>query len=509
MSISVSGGSTSFEAVLDDLESQARLIGDAGGRMRGLSDDVGRATLNGSVVASALLCPVEFGRAEAAVLSATTGPDGVFPTGAGLEAGGLVLKGCSATYRLADELGRDAIEAARTVGGFAIGIGLVGAGVVATGVGLVGAATIAANPLLLGTTLVTAPRLVDALGTLPIGQWVDSTLYANPWIADNLLRELPGMLQGMGWGGSSLFGGSILGPSLLSLATGGRWPTLDYEQAVGGLVALGQRGGYFDDTGTWRVLELRNERGRPPAGVGDIFREQQVLGRDGYEHRVEITTVVGADGVTRFVVQIPGTQDWSPTRTGNPVDMTTNVALMSAEQRTIMERQVEEALKQSIASSGADPSKIQVMLTGHSQGGIAAATLAADDRFRETYHVTSVVTGGSPIARIDIPDSVSVLAVEHGSDVVPKLDGRDNPAKDNWVTVTRDVPASELATDPTLVGGVHGTGHYTDTGRMIDGSTDPSVQAWRAKNDPFLTGQGTTRLYDIAVPVTPQSAGRS
>ena len=66
------------------------------------------------------------------------------------------------------------------------------------------------------------------------------------------------------------------------------------------------------------------------------------------------------------------------------------------------------------------------MLTGHSLGGIAAASLAADSGFTSRFHVTSVVTAGSPIARIDVPASVTVLSLEHEQDVVPMLDGRRN-----------------------------------------------------------------------------------
>jgi hypothetical protein len=64
--------------------------------------------------------------------------------------------------------------------------------------------------------------------------------------------------------------------------------------------------------------------------------------------------------------------------------------------------------------------------------------------------VESIVTGGSPIARLDIPSSVWVLALEHNQDVVPMLDGREYPDQPDVMTIERNVRESELpVTTPT------------------------------------------------------------
>lgn len=111
----------------------------------------------------------------------------------------------------------------------------------------------------------------------------------------------------------------------------------------------------------------------------------------------------------------------------------------------------------------------------------------------------SVVTGGSPVARFDIPDDVSVLSIEHDQDVVPMLEGRENPDRPNWVTVERDASDSEVLAQPDkgyTVGEVHGTAVYAETGAVVDRSDDPSVAAWREANAQFLAGDtyGETRV---------------
>ena len=66
-----------------------------------------------------------------------------------------------------------------------------------------------------------------------------------------------------------------------------------------------------------------------------------------------------------------------------------------------------------------------VLLVGHSLGGMEAAALASRDT---GFAITDVVTAGSPTAQVDgFPDGVHVLSLEHHGDVVPLLDGADNP----------------------------------------------------------------------------------
>ena len=77
-----------------------------------------------------------------------------------------------------------------------------------------------------------------------------------------------------------------------------------------------------------------------------------------------------------------------------------------------------------------------VLLVGHSLGGMEAAALASRDT---GFAITDVVTAGSPTAQVDgFPDGVRVLSLEHHGDVVPLLDGADNPDSVEQTTVTFD-----------------------------------------------------------------------
>ena len=279
------------------------------------------------------------------------------------------------------------------------------------------------------------------------------------------------------------------------MVSGGEWPTTDFSSAVAGLINAGNLFGAFSDDGTFHVDRVADS-GHPvdlssDSFVSTIFGQQGALGT--YDGQVQVVTVQHPGGTPSYIVQIPGTQDWSPVRGDNPVDLTTNVYLEAARD-TKMASAVEDAM----AAAGIPPDA-DVMLTGHSQGGITAATLTTDAGFMDRYHVTSVVTGGSPIGRIPIPDDVSVLSVEHDQDVVPRLEGIDNPDRSSWITVSRHLTDAEGETaDGThSVAAAHLTSAYERTGHDIDVSVDESIERWRADNAQFFTSSGEATRYQI------------
>lgn len=290
-----------------------------------------------------------------------------------------------------------------------------------------------------------------------------------------------------------------LGPSLLSWLSGGTWPSADYEDSVAGLIALGNRAGLLEDTGPFHLGEGYDTRLDSWDGVEDIFNAQGSMNaglpEDAADYgQVRVITVV-KDGVTSLVVQVPGTEDWDPNRTGNTVDMTTNTWAMTGAD-TVMQQQVIAAIERAQA---AHPGAA-VMLTGHSQGGIVAATLAADPALVERLNITSLVTGGSPIARMPIDPSVSVLSVEHVQDPVPMLDGASNPDQTNWTTVRKELSAGQVTDQATPTPSpftTHGTSYYAETGSLVDSSTDPSIEAWREQNAQFFGGDASSTTYVI------------
>jgi hypothetical protein len=129
----------------------------------------------------------------------------------------------------------------------------------------------------------------------------------------------------------------------------------------------------------------------------------------------------------RYVVTIPGTEDWLPG--DDPLDLTSDLQLIGGHADDVSE-EVERAM----ADAGVPPDA-PVVLVGHSLGGIAAARLAASTSFRARYDVAAVITAGSPIGRIDVPSSTSVLSVENEKEYVSNLEGARNPSGPNRITV--------------------------------------------------------------------------
>jgi hypothetical protein len=485
--LSISGGAGGVGARLQDLRAQAGLLDPAGDDVRGWTDDVAKIALDPDITVAALLCPVEVAGVAATVAGATVGRHGLLVVSTGLEATAIVLRASAATYAFVDAAAQATMERLQNAAGFALGATLpflaLGGGAALVGGGMV----LAGNPSR-WPALVLAARNLDPAA---LQATVMQGLYDNPWLLDGLTRMAPSMLQGTTWSLGTLLAGPAGGFAVPYVLSGGQWPTQSYEDAVAGLV---NAGGMFGDTGEVGVrLVGRLGDEAAPRSVAEVFAQQTALGR--HAGTVHITHVTAADGSVSHIVQIPGTQHWGASRGDNPVDLTTNLHLMAG-RSTHLQAQVVEAMRQAGVTPG-DP----VMLTGHSQGGITAAALASDPAFRAEFAVASVLTGGSPIARFDIPDSVSVLSLEHRQDAVPMLEGRENPDRSNWVTVARDLEAVGGGQPPvSSVGEAHGTGPYAETGAMVDTSEDPSVRAWREQAEAFFTGGATVTRWDVTAP---------
>jgi pimeloyl-ACP methyl ester carboxylesterase len=129
-----------------------------------------------------------------------------------------------------------------------------------------------------------------------------------------------------------------------------------------------------------------------------------------------------------------------------------------------------DAIAQAMTDAGV-PGDAPVMLVGHSQGGMQAAALAADPDFG--YHVTHVVTAGSPVATSGVPDDVTMVSLENTGDVVPLLDGEENPDGAQHTTVQTDVHSGSFG---AADGQNHSLSTYEQIASAADGSADPSIQ---------------------------------
>jgi hypothetical protein len=469
--LEVRGGAGGLGATYDDMLTFAGLVDAAGDQVGSTTSHLAGlgTSLAGDLTEAALLVPDKVAEAET-------------KHAVGLASSGLLLTELEVTarlvrasvwaYRTTDAALAALQEQAFTTGGFLLGTQLLPL----AGVSLLLAAS--HDPQL-------AAMLATPEGRAALQADLQRTLYENPWLVDALTRSAPGLVQGTSLG--------ILGPFGTTLLSGGQWPTGDYHDALTGLLTAGGLFGRLGDRGTFGITGRRPTRldpasFAPGSFVWSVMDQQELLGRASAEQaQVQVVRVTRPDGSSAWIVQIPGTQEMATlAHVDNPLDMDTNLNLMQREGMgppTAMEQQVLAAMHR----AGIGPND-PVMLTGHSQGGITAASLAT--RRPAGFHITSVVTAGSPIARFDIPDDVSVLSLEHAQDVIPHVDAADNPDRAGWTTVTRDLDASDA---PETAAGAHSLRAYKDTAGLVDhDGTDASLAAWREQNQAFFTGAGTT-----------------
>jgi pimeloyl-ACP methyl ester carboxylesterase len=235
---------------------------------------------------------------------------------------------------------------------------------------------------------------------------------------------------------------------------------------------------------------------RPPGSVADLVGHlARVAGLspdpDSADNgTIEVQTLDPGTDRVRHVVYLPGTDDIAtlPWAADDDIrDLGTDLR-SAAGGTTAYQRGILRALHDAGVGRG-EP----VLLVGHSLGGMEAAALAS----RGTgFDITDVVTAGSPTAQVDgFRDGVRVLSLEHHGDLVPTLDGADNPDRTAQTTVTFKHG------DPTTVEGAHGYGHYVAGAAAVDASTDPAVveQVAVLRDRGFLgaAGAATSQVFQV------------
>ena len=137
---------------------------------------------------------------------------------------------------------------------------------------------------------------------------------------------------------------------------------------------------------------------------------------------------------SRFIVYIPGTQNLSLNSTSNPFDMRSNLLLLAGG-RSAASRATELAMRRAgIAAQD------EVMLVGHSQGGLIALDLAKrSTQGLVPYRVEHVITFGTPAGLNEASTLPNVVSFENRADAVPKLELRENPSEKNWLTLESTV----------------------------------------------------------------------
>lgn len=234
---------------------------------------------------------------------------------------------------------------------------------------------------------------------------------------------------------------------------------------------------------------------------------------------LSVQRIVKDDGTPTWVVAIPGTQ---PGNLRSVFSMTSNYDLMDDDPAVRARADSTRAVLEAMRQAGIGPDD-DVVLVGHSQGGMIAATVAAATV--GTYGVRHVVTAGSPLSGHALPPGVKGTHLETQGEAISDLDGAENRATPDRVTVTGTLAApgggppievphgvryhQEVLDAAVQVGDRGLEEHLADVERLLDGEADePQVYEARLVPDPdttFCVGDVTLPRWPTApwAPGTP------
>jgi hypothetical protein len=506
--LTVRGGAGGTAGRLDDLEIAGRLLRGSADAMAAIAGQATRIAADPASAATAPLSPVTWWEAERRLAGALTGRSGavwVAARYAGLAAGALAAV---VAYRAADATSTAVLQAVEVGAGEAVGRllaapAMVGALAVLPVLpralplllpeltpagpvdgGPVAGGPVAGGPAAGGSDPSWSGPGWSGPGPAPSGPLVRG-LAGHPVAVEHLVAAAPGLLRGLT--------GSPLLLVLASGVTGRPLVPLDVPGAAGWIGSVSGRLPYLRESTTVTLRVGPVAAASPPRGLGDLLAgvAELVPTAAPATPGIGVLAITGAAGRRAWVVQIPGTQDWSPRAGTDPFDLTGDVHALAGEPTA-----AGEAVVEALAGSGARPGE-PVLLVGHSEGGLVAAQLAAEPAFRRRFSVTHVVTVGSPVACAAVPEPVAVLSLEHEHDLVPRLAGASNPDRPDWVTVTARAEPAGAPPDAALS---HDLGSYLRTAAAVDASDDPGLRRWRAGLAPFLGGTGVTATRVVVTP---------
>ncbi|WGW11957.1 hypothetical protein LWF01_18020 [Saxibacter everestensis] len=489
--VDVRGGSTSVKAAIHDMEAYGAELRRVGLELADLGVRASSDVLNPSLLLSQTLSPFTFLSVEADVIKAAAG---IGRLAGELVLLGTALGGAAHAYQLADIAVDESLRRIKTYVAYGFGVATRNAAIAVGAAGL-GAAASPTGLAAIGLAVLAyrhggREALARWLSEHPdVKEDIAEAIADNSDVVAAIVGGLPGYLNGLA---------GLPSPDTPWINEEPPWP--DDSSSVAALIAaLAHSGaGMLGETevSVARTSSQVPEPARGPGSLSELY--ERVLEQSGPKPgQVRIEKIVQADGSSAWIVEIPATQDWSPTPGEYPTDLTTNVNGVAGNSSAMM-RVVQEAIARTPGLRPGDP----ILLAGFSQGGITAAGLAANADFRAKYNVQAVFTVGAPVATMKIPPTIKVLSIEHANDIIPDLEGSDNPDGPNWTTVSRDFsPESmqrsemfkalspeeqrKLLDDPFFA---HRSGSYADTVREIERIRDPAVLAWLAANRQFFSG---------------------
>lgn len=231
-----------------------------------------------------------------------------------------------------------------------------------------------------------------------------------------------------------------------------------------------------------RLSELLDSQNLVPRAPIDIDRVEQLAplevegNLESYVRLQELTRqeesriLIGrtqSEGREVFLVIVPGTQPYR--KDANPFDPRGILDSLGHDSNNYA-----EAFAKALEFSGAKPGA-EVILSGHSQGGIHIANLAKHPLLREKFKIKTVLTLGSPVGPIDLPEEVRALHLEDGTDPVPGMDGMPNRRKPQQITVNFPEPANPQRLESEGFGKGHQLQNYRDHLKHLQDTPNPEL----------------------------------
>lgn len=165
-----------------------------------------------------------------------------------------------------------------------------------------------------------------------------------------------------------------------------------------------------------------------PQSMVETMKDLYDVAKGQERAQIQLTAVEDEHGVVRYVATVPGTLNgrdgWSGDAAGT--DWPANFRGVgygdTAATQSAM-HSIQLAIEQDMAARGLPPDhRPEVVLSGHSQGGIMAGNIANNEAFNERFNVSGVVTAGAPIDTLGVPEHIPVYNYQNTGDVVPMVD---------------------------------------------------------------------------------------
>ena len=403
------------------------------------------AALAGSseLLANAMFDPMGATRAEAGILRAAVGPRGLAALGASLEVDSVLLKAVIAKEQYVDDLPLQQVAALERW-------------LVALPIEL------AVNP---ARTLRDGTRDTAALANAITGYVAPHTQALLELFAPSLRFRLD-VAEHRPLSVDPVFG--------VSLA-----PLVPDSERTGGSVSISR---YAPAWG-----------GRPAPSIGSMLDRVGDL-EDQPAASIAVQRVVGADGTPRYVVVLSGMRRM--TNTSDPEDLLGSGAAV-VRTTTNYTTCVREAIDAALVPLGAE-----VLLVGHSEGGIVAMDLAGDPAFNGgRVRVKQVVAAGAPISSKPVAEGsgTRVLSIENVNDIVTHLDAADPPA----TRQSLERLTYRFADDEHDIVGSHNVSLYARQAAALADSPNPLIIGVQAGLRPFMAGSATTTVFTLHDRLTP------